>query len=64
MGNQSKMILSNQLDKIINDEHYIPSNNSIDLLDDIFEEDYTDIGLDIDEQTKEKYWLLPFHMYL
>lgn len=64
MGNQSKMIFSNQLDKIINDEHYIPSNNSIDLLDDIFEEDYTDIGLDIDEQTKEKYWLLPFHMYL
>lgn len=64
MGNQSKMILSNQLDKIINDEHYIPSNNSIDLLDDIFEEDDTDIGLDIDEQMKEKYWLLPFHMYL
>jgi len=75
MGNQSKLIISNQLDKILTNQYYIPSNNSIDLLDDIYEVeeededvDQSDIGQAIDlyrdRRQKEKYWLIPFYIYL
>lgn len=74
MGNQSKLIISNQLDKILTNKNYIPSNNSIDLLDDIYEVeeededvDQSDIGQAIDlyrDRQKEKYWLIPFYIYL
>lgn len=75
MGNQSKLIISNQLDKILTNKNYIPSNNSIDLLDDIYEVeeededvDQSDIGQAIDlyrdRRQKEKYWLIPFYIYL
>lgn len=75
MGNQSKLIISNQLDKILTNQYYLPSNNSIDLLDDIYEVDeeeedvdQSDIGQAIDlyrdRRQKEKYWLIPFYIYL
>jgi hypothetical protein len=75
MGNQSKLIISNQLDKILTNQYYLPSNNSIDLLDDIYEVeeededvDQSDIGQAIDlyrdRRQEEKYWLIPFYIYL
>ena len=75
MGNQSKLIISNQLDRILTNQYYLPSNNSIDLLDDIYEVeeededvDQSDIGQAIDlyrdRRQEEKYWLIPFYIYL
>lgn len=71
MGNQSRMLIENQLNKIVGNQYYIQSNNSIDLLDDIFEdngEDEHDIGQAIqmsDENGKDmSIWLLPFKIYL
>lgn len=71
MGNQSKMLIEMQLNKMVGNQYYIHSNNSIDLLDDIFEdhgEDQDDIGQAIqmsDENGKDmSIWLLPFKIYL
>jgi hypothetical protein len=69
------LIISNQLDKILTNQYYSPSNNSIDLLDDIYEVeeededvDQSDIGQAIDlyrdRRQEEKYWLIPFYIYL
>ena len=70
-----KLIISNQLDKILTNQYYLPSNNSIDLLDDIYEVeeededvDQSDIGQAIDlyrdRRQEKKYWLIPFYIYL
>ena len=69
IGNQSISVIGEQLDKIIDNQYYNPSNNSIDLLDDMFNEDFDedDIGQAIpvhgDRKQKVSYWLLPFNVY-
>lgn len=70
MGNQSLATLDTSLEQFIQRRRRCHSNNSIDLLDDIYgdEEDDFDVGQAIQIQNGHKdkvvYWLLPFNIYL